>query len=238
MRNSDSSFGAGFDSAVELDRFGFNDAAGPWLDRFRAAVVPAPLGCIGPYEVLEEVARGGQGIVYLARQPGTQRIVAVKRLLTGPWAGAAARGRFEHEVRVVSSFRHPNIVTLFAMDVIEGLPIFAMEWVEGVPITQWASPERSMRDIVCVFIRVCEAVHYAHQRGVIHRDLKPSNILIDENGEPRVLDFGIAMPIAGSVESAGLDDSYNDRFVGTVAYAAPEQFHDAGRDVDVRTDLY
>ncbi|MCZ6698525.1 MAG: protein kinase, partial [Planctomycetota bacterium] len=125
----------------DLKSFGFEDSGDAWMDRFQEADVPVLLGSIGPYEVLAEVGRGGQGVVYRARQPGMGRDVAVKRLLAGSFATASMRRRFEREIQAVSALNHPNIVTVFAMDVIDAQPVLAMEWVDGVPLTRWAAGE-------------------------------------------------------------------------------------------------
>src|SRR5690606_16503216 len=113
-----------------LSVFGFDSAGERWLDHCRAAERSAPLGCIGPYDILEELGRGGQGVVYKAVQPGTGRVVAIKRILAGDWATSGAKGRFLQEVRNAARLQHPGIATIFAMDVVDGLPVYAMEWVD------------------------------------------------------------------------------------------------------------
>src|SRR5690606_20452364 len=126
----------------ELARlFGLGDAAEEWLDRVREAESPAALGSIGPYEVIEEVARGGQGVVYRARQPGLRREVALKRLRAGGLASASERRRFEREIEAAAALSHPNIGTAYAADVVDAQPVLAMEWVEGEPFTRWAAGE-------------------------------------------------------------------------------------------------
>ncbi len=249
---------------ADLSTFGFDGDDEPWLDRFRAADTPAPLGSIGPYEVLAELGRGGQGVVYKARQPGTGRIVAIKRLAAGVWASAASRRRFDHEIRSVSAMRHPHVVTVFAMDVVDDLPVFAMEWIEGLPITQWAAGHSATRALMgnnaadrdsaatrrpiphlleC-FLKVCDGVQHAHQQGLIHRDLKPANILVDAADEPHVLDFGLSQPLEGNVANNPARHVEPDfaaaevRFAGTLPYAAPEQFGMGDRIVDTRSDVH
>lgn len=220
----------------ELARlFGLGDAAEEWLDRVREAESPAALGSIGPYEVIEEVARGGQGVVYRARQPGLRREVALKRLRAGGLASASERRRFEREIEAAAALSHPNIVTAYAADVVDAQPVLAMEWVEGEPFTRWAAGEggrRPVRDVVRVFLGVCEAVGHAHQRGVIHRDLKPSNILVDRAGRAHVLDFGLAKLAGPATETVG------DGFLGTPAYASPEQASGRAAEVDARSDVF
>lgn len=222
-----------FDPVVDLARFGLDDENGRWVDRFREAEAVVELGCIGPYEILEEIGRGGQGVVYKAKQPGTSRIIAVKRMLGGTGATPGDRRRFDEEVRCLASLRHPNIVTVFAMDIIDGLPVLAMEWIDGRAVTSWAGG-RSIGEKCAIAATTCAAVHHAHQRGIIHRDLKPSNILVDDEDQPRVLDFGLARLL----ERDGDNECEPAQFVGTREYAAPEQLQNGGKGVDTRADLF
>jgi tetratricopeptide (TPR) repeat protein/tRNA A-37 threonylcarbamoyl transferase component Bud32 len=211
------------------------------MDRVREAEAPSTLGSIGPYELIEEVSRGGQGIVYRARQPGTKREIVVKRLLAGSFATPAMLRRFEREVELAASLNHPNIVTVFGIEIVGGQPLLAMEWIDGVPIDQWAmngeSGRRSPKEIAAMLHEVCAAVRHAHQRGVIHRDLKPSNVLVDKNGVPHVLDFGLARPIGPDAEG-GRTVTMTEQFVGTPAYASPEHLRSGTSAVDVRADVY
>jgi serine/threonine-protein kinase len=195
-----------------------------------------PSGTPAGFEVLGEIHRGGQGVVFDAIQKSTNRRVALKTLLRGAFATRDERRRFEREVEIVASLRHPGIVTLFESGIAEdGAGWFAMEYVDGLTLDQHLmafKPPR--RERVRLLRSVAEAVSHAHQRGVIHRDLKPGNILVTADGDARVLDFGLARPV--ELERA-LGVTADGRFVGTLAYAAPEQL--AGqRDVDVRADVY
>ncbi|UCE59885.1 MAG: serine/threonine protein kinase [Phycisphaerales bacterium] len=223
------------------DSFGLSGESDEWMDRLREAEAPATLGCIGPYELIEEVSRGGQGIVYRARQPGTKREIVVKRLLAGSFATPAMLRRFEHEVELAASLSHPNIVTVFGIEIIDGQPLLAMEWIDGVPINEWAargeSGRRSPKQIASMMHDVCDAVRHAHQHGVIHRDLKPTNIFVDQSGVPRVLDFGLARPIGTEGES-GRTVTLTEQFVGTPAYASPEHLRSGTTAIDVRADVY
>ncbi len=201
----------------------------------------APSGDLGSFELLAEASRGGQGVVYRARQRGTARIVALKRLLNGALATDAMRRRFEREIDAAASLQHPNIVTVYHVERVGDQPLLAMEWVEGVPLDQWAMDGgrglRPIDDILTLFVKVCDAVHYAHQHGVIHRDLKPRNVLVNADGTPHLLDFGLAkLTDRTSPSAATLTEA--DEFVGTPAYAAPEQVSIGAAGVDVRTDLY
>lgn len=222
--------------------FGFSND--DWLDNARNAESPMSLGSIGEFELLEEVGRGGQGVVWKAKQPGTDRIIALKRLLAGSLASASMRKRFEREVEAAASLSHPGIVTVYAMEVVSGQPMLAMEWVDGVPCTEWTQgPVDSQETSHCrdpqvaleLFLRIADAVQHAHTRGIVHRDLKPSNILVDASGQPHVLDFGLAKRLSGG------DDSVltgADQVLGTPAYAAPEQLRASAAQVDERADIY
>jgi tetratricopeptide (TPR) repeat protein/tRNA A-37 threonylcarbamoyl transferase component Bud32 len=231
------------DPALDLDSFGFNQDADGWLAHFRRACREsnAPIGMLGDFEILEEVGRGGQGIVYRARQRGMDREVAVKRLICGAIASQEARQRFELEIKSISRLQHDHIVTVFARDVIDGQPIVAMEWVDGMPITRWAGDagngqRRTPHEIIHAFLRVTDAVHHAHQRGVLHRDIKPSNILVDADNRPYLLDFGLAKGLHPSEGSSDADGTR--QFVGTPRYCAPEQIAGDTDQLDIRTDVY
>ncbi len=214
--------------------FGFELSELDWLEHVRGFVSPDLLDSIGAYEEVEEVSRGGQGIIYRARQPGTGRQVALKRMLAGSFSSGDARARFQREAEAAASLDHPGIVTVYGLEEVDGLPVYAMEWIEGEPITAWARREGRTRDeILRAFLQVCDAVRHAHQRGVLHRDLKPSNLLVDRNGRPRVLDFGLA-----KLTTEGVDATSTQGFVGTPAYAAPEQIEGKHERADARGDVY
>ena len=197
------------------------------------------------FEILGEIHRGGQGIVYRAVQTATKRTVALKLLLQGALATSRQRRRFDREVELVAAFQHPSIVTLHDSGVThDGTKYFAMEHIEGVPLDRYVrdsiaaeGSSNALEGVLRLFAAVCEAVSYAHQRGVIHRDLKPANVLVDSAGRPHVLDFGLARSIA---EQATGDDAvtHSGEFMGTPAYAAPEQVVGDPALIDVRTDVY
>jgi serine/threonine protein kinase len=195
---------------------------------------------IGGYELLEELHRGGQGVVYRALQLGTKRQVALKVLLEGPLASESARRRFEREVEVAASLRHSNIVTILDSGISDGRYYFAMEYIDGLRLDRYLAKVRpTLRETVQLFVTICDAVNFAHQRGVIHRDLKPPNILVDEEGQPHVLDFGLAKPAqrATSEESTIQVLSTAGELLGTVAYMSPEQTL-GSLEVDLRSDVY
>jgi len=147
---------------------------------------------IGPYRVVREVGRGGMGAVYLASREGFHQQVALKIIKRGMDTDAIVR-RFVQERDVLASLNHPNIARLLDGGTTDGLPFIAMEYVEGKTITEFCDEKRlTIDDRLGLFRKVCAAVAYAHQNLVIHRDIKPSNILIGPDGEPKLLDFGIA----------------------------------------------
>ncbi len=167
------------------------------------------------YEILGEIHRGGQGVVYKAVQRATKRTVALKVLLQGPDASANQRYRFEREIDLVASLQHPNIVTIYDSGVTHGRHFFAMEYILGQSLDVYlASRDLNIDEVLRLFAKLCAAVNYAHQRGVIHRDLKPDNIRVDAAGEPHVLDFGLAKSAAS--EFRGGAPVTMDRLLGLV----------------------
>lgn len=218
-------------SLIEEDsrRFGFDSDA--WLEQLAKARAAEVLGSLGPYELIAEAGRGGQGVVFRARQPGTGREIALKRLLAGAFASPEASRRFEREVEAATTLSHPGIVTVYGVDVVQGAPLLAMEWIDGVAVTRWVQG-RPRAEVLRVFLLVCDAVQHAHQRGVLHRDLKPSNVLVDRSGQPRLLDFGLAKLTSRSEASL----TTSGQFLGTPAFAAPEQWR--GGELDARADVY
>ncbi len=193
------------------------------------------------YQILEELAHGGQAIVYKAIQKATKTKVALKVLLPALTASAKARQYFRQEVDLAASLNHPNIVTIRDSGVAQGQYYFAMNYVHGQPLDRHVQAKNlSLRDKLILFAKVCDAIAHAHQRGVIHRDLKPSNILVDQRDEPQILDFGLAKTAAhlSAVSEGTVLPTITGQIQGTVAYMSPEQA--AGRPdlMDVRTDVY
>jgi serine/threonine protein kinase len=151
----------------------------------------SPLGSFGEYDLLEEIARGGMGVVYKARQRNLGRIVAVKMILAGSLAGKEFVQRFRTESAAAAILQHPNIVAIHDVGVHDGRHYFSMDYVEGQNLArlvgqQPLAPARAARYVETI----AAAIHYAHERGILHRDLKPSNVLIDANDQPRITDFG------------------------------------------------
>src|SRR2546423_4789065 len=128
-------------SSALRSTFGFDRNDEQWLAAVRDAVAPVGLGALGPYTILAEIGRGSQGAVFKAVQPGTQRIIAIKRLAAGAFAAASAKARFEREVEAASALSHPGIVTVLGTDSIDSQPVLLMEWVDGVPIDEWANAD-------------------------------------------------------------------------------------------------
>ena len=194
----------------------------------------------GDYELLEEIARGGMGVVYHARQLSLGREVAVKMILAGELATAETVQRFRNEAAAAARLDHPNIVSVYEIGEHETQHYFSMRLVLGQQnIATWAkslvlSPGDSATRIAAMMARVARAVAFAHERGVLHRDLKPSNILVDEKGEPQVTDFGLAKIV--SEEDSALTLSV--QMLGSPSYMAPEQAEGNHRDVTTASDVY
>ncbi|MEM6471855.1 MAG: serine/threonine-protein kinase [Planctomycetota bacterium] len=197
---------------------------------------PTSVQSLAGYEILSEVHRGGQGVVYRAIQQSTKREVALKFLLAGSLAGEANRRRFQREVELVSNLSHPGIVPIFDSGLTRDQYFFAMEYVEGEPLDSlkrsWKMPEY----VLSVFAEVCDAVGHAHSQGIVHRDLTPSNILIGKDKRPRVLDFGLAKSQLADRETMTL--SITGQVMGTPAYMSPEQASGRPGDADARSDVY
>jgi eukaryotic-like serine/threonine-protein kinase len=193
-------------------------------------VVPAPNAPslprrFGDYDLLEELGRGGMGVVYKAWQRSLSRTVALKMILRGDRATEADQARFQVEVRAAAQLDHPNIVPVFEAGECDGQSYFTMRYVEGLTLAALlrGGPLRA-RDAARYLATVSRAVEFAHRHGILHRDLKPSNILIDKHDEPSISDFGLAKRVAGA-EHASADSGLtrSGAIVGTPAYMAPEQ---------------
>ncbi|MCP4547702.1 MAG: tetratricopeptide repeat protein [bacterium] len=199
---------------------------------------PAPANHIEGYDILHEIHRGGQGVVYKAVQLATKRTVALKVLLHGPFASAKQQHRFEREIDLIASIQHPNIVTVYDSGLAQGRYYFAMEYIHGHSLDEYLkNTTLDTKAKLRLFRKICSAVNSAHQRGVIHRDLKPGNIRVNAEGEPHVLDFGLAKAAGPDIQD-GQPVTVLGEFMGTLAYASPEHTCGDPRLIDTRADVY
>src|SRR5215467_12750796 len=228
--------------ASDLAEF-FADRAA--LERLAAplrSVTPGslPVEVIGDYELLEEIARGGMGVVYRARQRSLNRVVALKMVLSGRVASAADVERFRHEAESAAQLDHPHIVPIYevgewrAGEPSPAVPYFSMKLVEGGSLAD--NLVRFVNDppaVARLLATAARAVHYAHQRGILHRDLKPTNILLDERREPHITDFGLAKL---AEEDSSL--TMSAAILGTPSYMAPEQAIGGAKQLTTAADIY
>jgi tetratricopeptide (TPR) repeat protein len=195
---------------------------------------------IGHYRILRLLGEGGMGTVYEAEQEHPCRIVALKVIKPGLINSELLR-RFEHEARALGRLQHPGIAQIYEAGMEETgfgrQPYFAMEFIRGRLLLDYASQQHlSTRERLDLMVRVCEAVHHAHQRGLIHRDLKPCNILVNETGQPKILDFGVARATDSDAQATRQTDL--GQLVGTLAYMSPEQVLGDPLELDTRSDVY
>ena len=194
----------------------------------------APLQVEG-YEIMEFLGQGGMGKVWSALQLSTRREVALKLMSKEALASENARARFEREVQLAARLQHPNIAVIYDSGLHHGAYYYAMERIDGMPIDRYVKAQSlSHRQILKLMLTACEALQHAHQRGVMHRDLKPSNILVTSDGQPHILDFGLAKTFLEADSSVTI--STPGEMLGTPAYMSPEQVF--GRKTDCRTDIF
>jgi TolB-like protein/cytochrome c-type biogenesis protein CcmH/NrfG len=192
------------------------------------------LGELGDYELLEEVGRGGQGVVFRARQKSLNRTVALKVISLGQWASKAHLKRFRLEAEAAATLEHPGIVPIHEVGERDGSCYFSMKFVEGGQLDEVATREPVLiRRAAELIAKVARTVHYAHEHGILHRDIKPGNILLDAKGEPHLTDFGLAR----LVESES-SITHTLEVLGTPSYMAPEQAVGNNAGVSSVTDVY
>jgi len=190
---------------------------------------------IGRYQIIEELSRGSMGIIYKARDPNIARVVTLKIMrLDWETRSKKSKKRFRHEAMSAGQLAHPNIVAVYDADEYRGEPFFVMEYLEGPTLAKVleALAPLPLERAVDIALQIGDALDYAHQRGVIHRDVNPSNIILLENGQVKVTDFGLAKLASASSSDA----SQSGVFHGTLDYASPEQI--LGLEIDGRSDIF
>lgn len=194
-----------------------------------------PLGAFGNYDLLEELGHGGMGVVYKARQRSLQRVVALKMLLGGQFAGKVALGRFRAEAELAAQLQHPNIVAIHEVGEQDGLPYFTMDFVAGRNLVDLVRDHPLSAPAAATYVQIiARAIHYAHEQGVLHRDLKPSNILIDAFDQPRITDFGLAKRLTGSTS----DLTVSGQALGSPNFMPPEQAAGKHKTSGPTSDIY
>jgi TolB-like protein/Tfp pilus assembly protein PilF/predicted Ser/Thr protein kinase len=195
---------------------------------------PRMLGDFGDYEVQEEIGRGGQAVVYRARQKSLNRTVALKVIGLGHWATEAHLKRFRRGAEAAASLEHPCIVPIYEVGERNGSCYFSMQFIDGGQLDEVARREpMPPRRVAELIAKVARTVHHAHERGILHRDIKPGNILLDKNGEPHLTDFGLARLLESE---SSITDTLD--VLGTPSYMAPEQAVGNNAAVSRATDVY
>ncbi len=206
---------------------------------------PAPVArhlpaSIGGYRIIRLLGEGGMGAVYEAEQDRPRRLVALK-VIKSAWASPELLRRFEQEFQTLGRLHHPGIAQIYEAGTADtafgNQPFFAMEIIHGKPLVTYAAAAKlNTRQRLALMIQICEAVQHAHERGIIHRDLKPGNILVDDSGQPKILDFGLARVTDCDVQATRQTDM--GQLLGTLPYMSPEQVTADPSAVDTRSDVY
>lgn len=194
---------------------------------------------LGDYEILKEIARGGMGVIFKARQQSLKRVVALKMILAGRLASPADVERFQLEARAAGRLKHPNIVPIHEVGEYEGHHYFTMDLVEGRSLAELIRKETlPSKHAAKIVATVAEAVHYAHEKGTLHRDLKPANILIDSDGEPHITDFGLAKLLEVDDDDDREELTASGQVLGTPSYMSPEQASGKTALIGPASDIY
>ncbi|MGA7929094.1 MAG: protein kinase, partial [Candidatus Sulfotelmatobacter sp.] len=224
-------------NAQPLDPDATLASAGPQPGAIAAPRLPST---IGTYRIIRLLGEGGMGAVYEAEQDQPRRKVALK-VIKSAWADRELLRRFELESQTLGRLHHPGIAQIYEAGTAEtgfgSQPFFAMEIIHGKPLIEYAEARHlNTRHRLALMIQICEAVEHAHQRGIIHRDLKPGNILVEESGQPKILDFGLARVTDGDMQATRQTDM--GQLLGTLAYMSPEQVTADPLALDTRSDVY
>jgi|GEM_PF-587048 len=197
----------------------------------------SPYPVIEGYEIIGRLGQGGMGTVWKATELSTKREVAIKFLGRHRFDSDKAKARFEREVALAAKLTHPNVARVYASGLHRGVYYYVMELIDGIHLDNYVQQQDlSDRDILKLMAQVCDAVRHAHSLGIVHRDLKPSNILVSKDGQPHIVDFGLAR--MASKEDYDLTISVEGEIAGTPAYMAPEQAAGRQEQISERTDVY
>jgi serine/threonine protein kinase/lipopolysaccharide biosynthesis regulator YciM len=209
----------------EANTLGIENASSPAGSRVRY---------FGDYELIDEIARGGMGVVYKAKQINLNRIVALKMILSGQLASEQDVQRFRTEAEAAANLDHPRIVPIYEVGQQDGQHYFSMGFVDGESLAQKiVDGPMAHREAAEMLVKICEGIAYAHERGVIHRDLKPANILLDQSEQPKITDFGLAKKLGSDSNLTG-----TGQILGTPSYMAPEQASGKVDEVGPLADIY
>lgn len=216
-------------------------AANATSDEAGVTTVRGSPAAIGRYRIIRKLGEGGMGSVFLAEQDQPRRFVAVKVIRAGFMSRDLTR-RFEFEAEVLGQLRHPGIAHIYEFGTAGSdggeLSFFAMEYVEGPTLDQYARQHQlDTRERLQLMMLICDAIQHAHQKGVIHRDLKPGNILVDESGQPKVLDFGVARATNADTQIVTVQTDAG-QLIGTLPYMSPEQVSGVPAEIDTRSDVF
>ncbi|MCA9272454.1 MAG: serine/threonine protein kinase [Phycisphaerales bacterium] len=202
--------------------------------------IPPP-SKIGPYSIIDKIGEGGMGVVYKATQERPRRTVALK-VIKPQMLTRHALERFNFETQVLGRLQHPGIAQIYEAGTTQSdfgeQPYFAMEYIRGTPLLEYVKSRKcTPQERLILVQRIADAVHHAHTRGVVHRDLKPANILVTEDGQPKILDFGVARSVGSDLHETSSKTRIG-QLVGTVPYMSPEQVGGESEEIDARSDIY